>query len=80
MQTITTIREGGKDGGLSINLTSSDFGFLELEIANSTTSDNIAITIFTDNKAGFLDLLRRVTDECLLRVRNEEQTGERDDA
>lgn len=81
MQTETMIRESDRDGGLSISLLPSRVvtRHLSLEITNQTDRDAVTIVISTGDKVRFLELLRKITDECLLRVRDEEQTSERDD-
>ena len=82
MQTNSFIWELGRDGGLSINITPSTVGAacLTLELACPITDDRVTIAVFSANRVGFLELLKRVANECLLRVRDKEQTGERDDA
>ena len=89
MQTEATVWENDKDDRLSINITpkttlgiarTNPRRFLELEIANSERDERATIVIFTESRVDFLELLRKVTDECLLRVKDDEQTGERDDA
>jgi len=81
MQTESTIQENDRNGGLSINITPGDpSSYLSLEVSDPTTNNAITITVFTSNRVGFLELLKKVVDECVLRVRDNEQTGERDDA
>lgn len=82
MQTETIIRESDRDGGLSINIVPSEVvnRHLSLEIANNTERSSVSIIISTEDRVGFLELLKKVTDECLLRIRDNESTGERDDA
>lgn len=83
MQNECIIWEDSEDNKLSINIISKTSPttnkYLELEIADPTTNEEATIVVFTDNRVGFLELLKKVTDECLLRARDEEQKGERDD-
>lgn len=82
MNTKTHISESDRDGGLLINIISSDDSpeDLTFEVSDPSGANRVSITIYTADRVGLLELLKRVTDECLLRVRDNEQTGERDDA
>jgi len=81
MNTKTYISESDRDGGLLVNVTEIIGGpdDITLEISDPSGANKVSVVIFTMDRVGFLELLRRVVDECLLRVRDEEQTGERDD-
>ena len=79
MQTESSIEARGKS--LVINITPGRLAdFITLEISSPNNMDTVSIVVFTEDKVGFLELLRKVAGECLLRVRDEEQTGERGDA
>jgi len=82
MQTESFIWESDRDGGLTINITPGcgDSRSLSLEILSPSNEDRISITIFTYDRAGFLELIKKVADECLLRIKDTESEGERDDA
>jgi len=82
MQTESFIWESDRDGGLTVNITPGrgDSRTLSMEILSPVNEDRIAITIFTDDRAGFLELVRKVAHECLLRVKEDsEQEGEQNE-
>ena len=74
------IWEDRSDKGLLVNITSScSSKSISLEIAVPTQDDKLSVAIFVDDKSRFLKSLREAANECLLRIKDEEQTGERDD-
>lgn len=79
MQTESSIHT--KTGDVSINITPGELSsFVSLEVSNLDRGDTITIIVFTEDRVDFLELLKKVTDECLLRVKDNESKGERDDA
>ena len=82
MNTKTYISESDRAGELEVSVIPDHSlpSCLSLEVADPISGNGATITVFTYSMVGFLELLRKVTDECLLRVKDKESKGERDDA
>ena len=79
MNTKTYIAESDRNGGLQVNIIPGDDD-LTFEVSDPSGANRVSVVIFTADRVGLLGLLKKVVDECLLRVKDEENEGERDDA